>query len=138
MTIEFIDGRYFAALWYLEDEPRGNWMGAVYREPDGTWHLVYRHRYYVDDVTDPLEKSEDKKSWYGFVMNPVAKNQKSNEAMLVASVDAMLAVMKESGYGKGHEVQKITPRSDRAAVVAEMLTKQKFAHARVLKHVGQA
>ena len=138
MTIEFKDGRYFAALWYLEDEPRGNWMGAVYRDPDGIWYLLYRHRYYVDDVTDPLEESQDVKNWHGFMMNPVANDPVANEAMLVASVDAMLSVMQEMGYGKGYTVQKITPRSDRAAVVAKMLTVQKFAHARVIKHAGTA
>jgi len=75
--IELKDGRYFKAIMQFEfkgtfdpngpsDKPfaSGNLLAAIFTDdPERKkWVLLYRFRYYVDDVVG-LE-SEDPKSWY--------------------------------------------------------------------------
>lgn len=123
--IEIADGRYFAALWYLDsDTPRrGNWMGALFRNADGTWELKYRFRYYNDDVTD--ETTTDDKSWHGFKKQPGIGVE--TEAEMVAGVDLMLSLLQATGYGRGYKVQKVEPKSDRADDVIKALRTQSYA-----------
>jgi hypothetical protein len=76
MSIEFRDGRYFKAVWNFEFNPGGempgipspvrpgNLLGAMFTDdPERKkWIVVYRFRYYVDDIMD--HTSEDDKAWY--------------------------------------------------------------------------
>lgn len=109
MTIEIKDGIYFAAIWHVEDRPRGNWMGAVYRTPDGTWHLKYRHRYYADDKLD--ETSADTKNWYHFTAE--CGGDHATEVRMIKTVDRLVAALTHAGYGSMPPI-KVEVHSDRA------------------------
>lgn len=76
MSIEFREGRYYKAVWNFEFAPGGglpglpsperpgNLLGAMFTDdPERKkWIVVYRFRYYVDDIMD--HTSEDHKTWY--------------------------------------------------------------------------
>lgn len=75
MALHFKPWRYCIGLWYFDVPPElhpplgGNWMGAVWRDPDfppNKWRMQYRHRYYCgEDInTETLLKSQDRFHWY--------------------------------------------------------------------------
>ena len=58
--IEFKEGRYFSQIWNVGGRGK-DWLGAVWKDPDGPWTLTYRFRYYLDDKA---HDSADERSWY--------------------------------------------------------------------------
>jgi hypothetical protein len=76
-------------LWvgYTETK-RGNWIGAINKQPDGSFDLTYRWRYYEDDLTF---ESKDRKSWYNFVSPP-----ESDPKEIVEVVHDLLFTMAEA------------------------------------------
>jgi hypothetical protein len=127
MQFEIVDGRYFSAFWYLENEPYGNWMAAVFRDEEG-WQARYRFRYYRDDLLD--ETSEDRRSWVSSVIEPLAgESPESTEARLCAGIDLLVATMMAADYGS-RPLQKLEPKSDRAKIVGEMMAGQPWFHGR--------
>lgn len=99
--IELKDGLYYKAVWNFEfvpgarnsviptpDRP-GNLLGAMFSEdPERKkWIIVYRFRYYVDDIMD--SSSADEKSWYRVAFDSEEESgwNKTHEAFsLMASV----------------------------------------------------
>lgn len=129
MSFEIKDGIYYAAAWMIENHPRGNWLGAVFREEGGEWQFLYRWRLYKDDVLD--ETSEDEKSWQGFYRpRKLGESDEAIEREMVEKIDLMVALISASGYG-ARPPRKVTPRSDRADVVHKALMRMMGKSAQV-------
>ncbi len=124
MTIEFKDGRYFAAVWFIDGgSNHRDWMGAVYKDEGEPWQLKYRFRYYhsVDPWSD-----KDTKSWYSATID-----EKAPEAEVVGKIDEMARVMVVAGFGP--HAHKLVLQSSDAKFCGEQLSKQFWAHSKVEK-----
>jgi len=124
VTIEILDGRYFAAMWYvlggnIAGELGVDWMAAVFRDKDGPFRMVSRFRYYADDKA---WGSEDRKSWYEGEASPDMP-----EAELVASVDKIADIIAKHYEG---EIHKLILRTDSAETIGAALLREKWAHHR--------
>lgn len=102
MTIEMKEGRYFKGMMNFEfrkgsalpgfptPNSDGNLLAAVYTDNKQTWHLVFRFRYYVDDL---IHDSNDKRSWFRATMD----NPKEEEVWKsVFEALSLMAIASES------------------------------------------
>lgn len=74
MAIEFKEGRFYLAMWYVDVPPPlhppkgGNWMACAWHEESepNKWIVDYRHRYYHKDEIGRVNfnGSKDSFHWY--------------------------------------------------------------------------
>lgn len=108
-VIEFKDGRYFSALWFVAGEDK-DWLAALYRDdPMGPWFVHYRFHYFADDIA----------SWKKLMIPAIV-----DEAGILKSVNAMAAQVSKS-YSDA-DVHKILLRSDRAQANFAAIEGEKF------------
>lgn len=130
---EIRQGRFYEAIWFLcGPEHKRDWMAAMWTDGDeDDWHVVYRFRYYLDDVTDPLLKSADKKS-----VSEVKIPKSEPKAKIRAVVDTMAKGLMEMGFGT--ELDVLDLRTADARTIGRKLTARPWAHAREITGRGDA
>jgi|SRR5690606_5302050 len=101
MTIQIKDGRYFKGFMNFEfrkntsalsPKSDGNLLAAVYTDDKETWHLVYRFRYYIDEL---VHNSKDDRNWYHATMKPGDKG--TEDTVWKGVVEAMGLMASASG-----------------------------------------
>lgn len=70
------DGKRFYSRIYYSQMANSDWMGAIFREPNGPWELDARHRLYRDN--DKTSESKDEK------LNMGAKAPDASDKSLLA------------------------------------------------------
>jgi hypothetical protein len=123
MTIEFKEGRYFAAMWFVSGEDR-DLHGALYKDDDGSWLFRYRFRYYDKKSKDPFD-GEDRKSWYD------ARFPADKEESETMSAIAMMMDMTAKEFG-GVDVHKLILRTDSPYKIMEAMSREEWCHVKEL------
>jgi hypothetical protein len=130
--IDFKDGRYVAAIWFVPLEnmvdregiryAHGDWHAVLYKD-DGEerFRAAMRFRYYVDDK---VHDSGDKKSWYQ-VSFP------GTEAEALSAFGKVVNGL--AGMGRGANIHKLIIRSSDPKFIFERLMAEGWAHLRLLK-----
>ncbi len=115
--INIKEGRYFAAIWYIEGGNK-NWMAALWRDgSDGAMTLSGRFRYYVDDKR---HDSDDVKRIFEAETKPHL-----TEAQAVSDVDQIADKLIKAGFGR--TVEKLILRTDDPDKVLKALSREKWA-----------
>jgi len=122
MTIEFKEGRYFAAMWFISNDDDRDWHGALYRdnEKDSPWEFRYRFRYYNEASKNPFD-GEDRKNWYTATM-PVDKEESE-----VMKLIAMMADQVAEEFD-GADVHKLVLRTDSPVRIMEAMSRESWCH----------
>lgn len=128
MSIELSKDKYFIGIWFvghnevLPVKERMDWLGAIWREPNGEWIERWRFRYHTGGE-DPMAKG-DEKSWHGYVIGPEVPEDQVEETMHVL---ASLVSAKN-----GAPVHYIEVRGD-GLKAAELLAEQPWTHSTTIK-----
>jgi hypothetical protein len=128
MTIEFINGRYFAAIWFVGPgaTPDGRTVdlhGALWRDEGGPWTLQYRFRYYADDR---IAGSDDEKAWYRAVLDEASKVE--TERSVVDKITRAFGDMAKMIGCRVADLDTVLTSSDDMQVVTGMLMKRPWTH----------
>ncbi len=116
--IVFQEGRYFAALWFVNAADKScDWLAALWKDKGGDWEAVYRFRYYRDDKA---HGSEDQKSWYAV---NIPGDAPEGAAMRGLNV---IAGMVAKEYGG--EIHKVPLRSSDPMKCIEALKREPWFH----------
>ena len=120
MTVEIIEGRYFAAMWMIPFRDRSGDVNAAIWRDDGEKDFVgqFRLRVYVDDKA---HDSEDRKTAWRtkFPGKTEAEATKIMGQMLDSVVDKI---------APGSEVHKLVLRSSDPAFILERLKAEDWVH----------
>jgi hypothetical protein len=111
------DGRYFSAMWFIAGAG-SDWLAALWRDPGGPWHVVWRFRYYVDDRA---HDSADERSWSEYELPGTTPEAGLSEAIARTADDLLRA-------GDGAAVHEIVLRTDKPDVIAAALQREHFMH----------
>lgn len=123
MAIEFKEGRYFAAVWFVSGIVRGtgeSWLCALYRDKDGPWRITYRFRYYAKD--EPQDQGGEA-SWYEATAKVGATEE---DVRLPCEVVAKMSALRMRGT-----VERIDLGTDDVDVIFAALAKADWCHVRV-------
>jgi hypothetical protein len=97
MSIEITEGTI--GIWYTElPNNEGNWMAGAKRDPDGTYDVTYRFRYYRDEKTF---ESSDERRWEGFKID-------SKKSDAVTRITSSLRFVQQHLGGNSYEVLRGT------------------------------
>ena len=98
--IEPKPGRYFAAIAFIYGNEPCDWLGAVWRDPEGPWHIDYRFRYYRDE--DTSSASRDQKNEYSLTAAP-----EMPEKEVRALFDQVIAALRAGGFNDRVDVLEL-------------------------------
>lgn len=126
MTIEIVEGRYFAATWFLGPgrvgEECADIHGALWRDPGGPWTIQFRIRYYADARTG--SSSEDRKVWH----RGVCTDRDASEEDVIGTTSETFAQMAEIINAPRSSICTVLLQTDRADKVIALIAKQPWAH----------
>lgn len=118
-----IDGvRFYSRIYYIQ-MPNSDWMAAIFRDPDGPWHMGSRHRIYRDNR---YFHSKDTKRFVG----SHAKDGSAESLALLRRVTESFAEL-TCEAANGVLTTLVLDTAD-PKVIAEALMKQPWAHTKVV------
>lgn len=132
--LDLREGRYFAAMWYVElPDNIGNMLAALWRDPEEKdFHLDYRFRYYKNDK---IFDSDDERSTYRGTFTGLS------EEKAIAQAGLVFGLMAEFGGGRRGKVahmKTLILRSSDPWFITEQMAKEKFVHVKILGKEGDA
>lgn len=118
--IEYVDGRYFVAQWFLPG-PGRDFLGALYRdEKTGKFVFRYRFRYYAAGPGNPHD-GRDEKSWY------TATYAGESEDEAERKCDILVAELRNMGWTR-EQPDKLVLKSASAEENVKKLLERPYNH----------
>jgi hypothetical protein len=130
--MEFRDGRYCLAVFFIYGKEHRDWMASIWRDEEGPWCIEYRFRYYAEDdgKRDSFD-GRDRKSWYDLKVP-----REEPEAELIRKITLVAEELVRGGYNDRYDLVMI--RSDRGVDGIKAIAARPWAHVKELVHKGNA